>query len=372
MTSHIDPSMGLNPVFPFPFQALKPFGWTPALADAFAFRAASGCEPARVVAATRGMALLQTATGEVWGTPSGRFRKHLQTEEDTLCAGDWLGVQRDGEGSRALILDLLPRGPSLTRRGAGPGRRSQHLATNLDVVLLLMGLDRNFNPPRMERLLALAWGSGAQPVVVLTKADLEDRSTSFIARIEGIAPGVKVLAVSSITGDGLENVRAFLGEGLTAVMVGSSGVGKSTLLNALAGQELRTTREVRATDGRGRHTTSLRELFLLPGGGCLIDTPGIREVGLLAEGSDLESAFADISTFAVHCRFRDCTHGAEPGCAVQAALAEGHLDAQRYGNYLRLRREVAYEAARSDERLWREREQKWRRIAKSQKHVQKG
>ncbi len=372
MTSPTDPSTGLSPVSILPFHALTPFGWTPALTEAFAQRVAPEREPARVVAATRGMALLQTATGEVWGSPSGRFRRHLQTEEDSLCAGDWLGVQRDAEGSRALILDLLPRGPSLTRRGVGPGRRSQHLATNLDVVLLLMGLDRDFNPARMERLLALAWGSGARPVVVLTKADLEDRSAAFIARIEGIAPGVQVLAVSSVTGDGLENVWTFLSEGLTAVMVGSSGVGKSTLLNALAGQELRRTREVRATDGRGRHTTSLRELFLLPGGGCLIDTPGIREVGLLAEGSDLDHTFADISTFAAHCRFRDCTHAAEPGCAVQAALAEGHLDAQRYGNYLRLRREVAYEAARSDEHLWREREQKWRRIAKLQKHVQKG
>lgn len=372
MTSPTAPSTGLSPVSILPFHALTPFGWTPALAEAFAQRVAPEREPARVVAATRGMALLQTPTGEVWGSPSGRFRAYLQSEGDSLCAGDWLGVQRDAEGSRALILDLLPRGPSLTRRGVGPGRRSQHLATNLDVVLLLMGLDRDFNPARMERLLALAWGSGARPVVVLTKADLEDRSAAFIARIEGIAPGVQVLAVSSVTGDGLENVRTFLSEGLTAVMVGSSGVGKSTLLNALAGQELRRTREVRATDGRGRHTTSLRELFLLPGGGCLIDTPGIREVGLLAEGSDLDNTFADISTFAAHCRFRDCTHAAEPGCAVQAALAEGHLDAQRYGNYLRLRREVAYEAARSDERLWREREQKWRRIAKLQKHVQKG
>lgn len=372
MTSPTDPSMGLSAASDFPFQTLKPFGWNPALADAFALGAAPSCEPARVVAATRGMALLQTTTGEAWGTPSGRFRRHLQTEGEALCAGDWLGIQRAAEDPRALILDLLPRASALTRRGSGPGGRPQCLASNIDVVLLLMGLDRNFNPGRMERLLALAWGSGARPVVVLTKADLESRSAAFAARIEGIAPGVQVLVVSSVTGDGLENLQALLGEGLTAVMVGSSGVGKSTLLNTLAGQELRRTREVRATDDRGRHTTSLRELFLLPGGGCLIDTPGIREVGLLAEGSDLDSTFADISAFAAHCRFRDCTHSAEPGCAVQAALAEGHLDAHRYGNYLRLRREVAYEAARGDERLWREREQKWRRIAKLQKNVQKG
>lgn len=372
MTSHTDPSMGPKPVSEVSFPSLMPFGWTTTLAAHFSERAAPLDEPARVVAATHGLALLQTTAGEIWGTPSGRFRERLKKEATALCAGDWIMIQRGVQASRALMLDLLPRGSTLIRRGSGPAARPQCLASHLDMVLLLMGLDRNFNPARLERLLALAWGSGARPVVLLTKADLEQRSPSFITRIEGIAPGVQVLAVSSVTGKGLERVRACLGKGLTAVMVGSSGVGKSTLLNALAGQELRRTQEVRTTDGRGRHTTSLRELFLLPGSGCLIDTPGIREVGLLAEGADLDRAFADISTFAVHCRFRDCTHGSEPNCAVQAALAEGHLDALRYGNYLRLRREEAYETARSDERLWREREQKWRRIAKSQKHVQKG
>ena len=372
MTRHADPSTGLSPASAHAFQTLIPYGWSPALAAIFLERSAPAHEPARVVAATRGLALLQTVSGELWGAPSGRFRERLQSEEGAVCAGDWLVIQRDTQGSKALMLDLLPRGPSLTRRGTGPGSRPQCLASNLDVVLILMGLDRNFNPARMERLLALAWGSGAQPVVILTKADLEMRSAAFVARIEGIAPGVEVRAVSSVTHEGLEDIQSSLAGGLTAVMVGSSGVGKSTLLNALAHQELRRTREVRATDGRGRHTTSLRELFLLPGGGCLIDTPGIREVGLLAEGSDLENTFADIATFAAHCRFRDCTHSAEPGCAVQAALAEGLLDTHRYGNYLRLRREVAYEAARNDERLWREREQKWRRITKNQKHVRKG
>jgi len=268
--------------------------------------------------------------------------------------------------------DMLPRGSSLTRQESGPGGRRQWLAANLDAVLLLMGLDRNFNLPRLERLLALAWGSGARPVVVLTKADLQDRTQAHIARVEGIAPGVQVLAVSSLTGHGLAEVRACLPVGLTGVMVGSSGVGKSTLLNVLAGQELRRSQEIRATDGRGRHTTSLRELFLIPDCGCLIDTPGIREVGLSADGSNLEETFLDISSIANQCRFRDCAHGAEPGCAVQAALAEGLLDPQRYGNYLRLRREVAFEAARSDERLWREREQKWRTISKSMKHFKKG
>jgi ribosome biogenesis GTPase len=241
----------------------------------------------------------------------------------------------------------------------------------LDAVLLIMGLDRNFNPARLERLLALAWGSGAQPLVVLTKLDLNPRWEAFSARIEGIAPGVTVRAISAWSGEGLEALQGLLPEGHTGVMVGSSGAGKSTLLNALMGSEVRRTQEVRASDGRGRHTTSLRELFLLPGGGCLIDTPGIREVGLCAEGSDLDTAFSDIAALAEGCRFRDCTHGAEPGCAVQAALAGGSIDPDRYGHYLRLRREVAFEAARSDDQLWREREEKWRRISKLQKNFKK-
>ncbi|MBP1626174.1 MAG: rsgA2 [Holophagaceae bacterium] len=257
------------------------------------------------------------------------------------------------------------------RQGAGPGRRPQCLAANLDVVFLVMGLDRNFNPARMERLLALAWGSGAQPVVVLTKRDINAQWEAFVARIEGIAPSVPVLAICTWRGEGLIDLRGHLSEGRTGVLVGSSGAGKSTLLNALMGSDVRRTQEVRSTDGRGRHTTSLRELFLLPDGGCLIDTPGIREVGLSAEGSDLDTAFSDIAALAEGCRFRDCTHDAEPGCAVQAALSEGSIDPNRYGHYLRLRREVAFETARSDEHLWREREEKWRRISKLQKNFKK-
>ena len=178
-------------------------------------------------------------------------------------------------------------------------------------------------------------------------------------------------AISAWSRDGLDELRSHLAGGQTGVMVGSSGAGKSTLLNALMGSNVRRTQEVRVSDDRGRHTTSLRELFLLPGGGCLIDTPGIREVGLGAEGTALDTAFSDIAVLARDCRFRDCAHGAEPGCAVQAALTEGSLDPDRYGHYLRLQREVAFEAARSDEHLWREREEKWRRISKLQKTFKK-
>lgn len=368
MTHHAHPFAG--PGLPS-LDPLAPYGWSPARSEAFHSIAPRGCEPGRIVAATRGLVLAQTSSGECWSAPTGRLRERLHRAELSLCAGDWIILQMNPGPSKASILDLLPRSASLVRQGSGPSSRPQCLATNLDVVLLVMGLDRNFNPARMERLLALAWGSGAQPVVVLTKRDLNAHWEAFVSRIEGVAPGVPVLAISAWSGGGLSNLQDHLSEGRTAVMVGSSGAGKSTLLNALIGSDVRRTQEVRSTDGRGRHTTSLRELFLLPGGGCLIDTPGIREVGLGAEGSDLDSAFSDIAVLARDCRFRDCAHGAEPGCAVQAALAEGTLDPDRYGHYLRLRREVAFEAARNDEHLWREREEKWRRISKLQKNFKK-
>lgn len=350
---------------------LASFGWSSTRWGGLLEQHPSTCEPGRVVAASRGLALVQTVTGECWCAPTGRFRQYLLEAELSLCAGDWVVLQANSGTSKASTLDLLPRKSSLTRQCSGPGHRQQCLAANLDVVFLVMGLDRNFNPSRMERLLALAWGSGAQPVVALTKRDLCQGYEAFVARIEGIAPGVPVLAVSALAGEGLADLQSHLGPGRTGALIGSSGAGKSTLLNALMDAELRRTQEVRAVDGRGRHTTSLRELFLLPQGGCLIDTPGLREVGLSVEGSDLDSTFSDLTALATNCRYRDCTHGAEPGCAVQAALAQGILDPDRYGHYLRLRREVAFEAARSDERLWREREAKWHRISKLQKQFKK-
>jgi len=345
------------------YPGLLPFGW----GEPFATHAQAQpkFEPARLVVVSRGLALAQGNFGEAWCSPTGRFRSRMEAEDLALCAGDWVMLRRTPGESRALLVDLLPRTTVLTRQEAGLRGRGQVLASNLDCVLLAMGLDRDFNPARMERLLALAMGSGAQPVIVLTKADLVEEPAAFVARMEGLAPGVPMIVLSTITGGGLSEVRSLLGPGRTGVLIGSSGVGKSTLLNTLAGSELGRTREVRTSDGRGQHTTSTRELFLLPEGGCLIDTPGIREVGLLAGSTDLQGAFSDIEALAEGCRYRDCAHGGEPGCAVHAAMTEGLLDPQRHERFLRLRREVEYTAARTDERLWRERERRWRDIAKA-------
>lgn len=328
----------------------------------------SGLVPARILAHSRGLSLVLHEGGETWVSPTGRFRDWLDRQHLQPCAGDWLLVQvADAQSHR-----LLPRHTALVRQAAGPSGRAQVLAAHVDVVFLVMALDRDFNPARMERLLALAWGSGAEPVVLLTKADQVEDPAPWIHRMAGAAPGVALHALSALTGAGLDAVTGHLGEGRTGVLLGASGAGKSTLLNHLLGFEARRTQAVRSSDGRGRHTTSLRELFLLPGGGCLIDTPGIREVGLLAEASDLDTAFSDVEAWAQGCRYRDCQHGAEPGCAVQAALLEGHLDPTRYQAFLRLRREVAFEAARSDERLWRERESRWKDISRQAKRLRKG
>jgi ribosome biogenesis GTPase len=344
---------------------LSSLGWPPGSATADA-QAPPHTEPARALAVSRGLALVRTAARECWAAPTGRFRDQRQEP----CTGDWLWVQ--DPGGRALIHGLLPRRTLLARQQAGTGGGAQPLAANVDTVCLVMGLDRDFNPARLERLLALAWGSGAAPVVLLTKADQVADPAPWVARLEGVAPGVPVLPLSVPAALGLAAVRRLFAEGTTAVLLGSSGVGKSTLLNALLGVEARRTQAVRDADGRGRHTTTLRELFVLPGGGCLIDTPGIREVGLLAGSSDLDATFSDIQALAGQCRFRDCAHGAEPGCAVRTALADGILPASRYEAFLRLGREVAYAAARSDQRLWKEREQRWKHIAQQGRKLRKG
>jgi len=348
---------------------LSAFGWTPNQAASF-HSTFPALEPGRVLAASRGLALVRTETGETLASPSGRLRQRLQAEDLLLCAGDWLALEPQPGGGRALVHDLLPRGPRLARQEAGPGGRAQVLAANLDVVFLVMGLDRNFNPGRMERLLALAGAGGVRPVILLTKRDLNPQAEALRARMEDLAPGVPVLTLATPAGEGLPEARAFLPPGATGALVGSSGAGKSTLLNALMGGTVNRAQAVRESDDRGRHTTTARELFLLPGGGCLIDTPGIREVGLCG-GEDLDGPFGEVAALAAACRYRDCAHGAEPGCAVRAALASGALDEGRYQRYLRLRRESAFEEARADARLWRERDEKWKRIGKLQKQMRK-
>jgi ribosome biogenesis GTPase len=240
------------------------------------------------------------------------------------------------------------------------------VAANLDTVFLVTSLNADFNLRRLERYLAAAWESGAEPAIVLTKADLCDDVERFVLEAESIAFGVPVHAVSAVTGRGLLELRGYLGPGRTAVLLGTSGVGKSTLVNALAGEELLATQEIREDDGRGRHTTSHRELVLLPGGGLILDTPGMRELGLWDAAAGVSDAFEDVEKLFADCRFADCAHESEPGCAVRRALADGTLDEVRWESYVKLQRELAHLDRKGDPRAMSAERKKW--IARNKEH----
>jgi len=317
---------------------LSPPGWNPDRAGELP----EGTEPARVARVDRGLLTVLTATGERRVHPAAAL--HDDAGLASPAVGDWVALR--GE----LAVAVLPRRSAFTRNVAGRTSAAQVIAANLDTVLVVDALAGAARLRRIERYLAVAWGSGAVPVVVLTKADLCDDVPAAVAAVAEDALGVDVLAVSSVTGEGLDGVRAVVGPGRTAAMVGPSGVGKSSLANALAGRTVAAAREVRAGDGRGRHTTTARELHLLPGGGLLVDTPGMRELALYDDADGVDIAYADVAELATHCRFRDCGHRTEPGCAVAAAIDDGTLDPARFVAWRKLQREVQRQLLRVDAR----------------------
>jgi ribosome biogenesis GTPase len=245
----------------------------------------------------------------------------------------------DGAGT---IHAVLPRRSAIVRKAAGNPTEAQVVGANIDTVFLVTSLNDDLNLRRLERYLATAWESGAQPAILLTKADLCEDAAAAVLEVQAIAFGVPVHAVSTVTGEGLAELDAYLGEGKTVALIGSSGVGKSTLVNRLAGREVLATQEIRESDGRGRHTTSHRELVPLPGGGLVLDTPGMRELQLWETTDGMQEAFDDVEELVAVCRFADCAHGVEPGCAVQAALADGSLAPERYESWVKLQRELEH------------------------------
>jgi ribosome biogenesis GTPase len=328
--------------------SLENLGWTPALADHFEPFARQGLAAGRVAVVHKDLCGVYTPLGELWAEVSGRMRHEAESRAQLPVTGDWVALRpRPAEG-RATIHAVLPRRSAFSRKAAGAATDEHVVAANADSVFLVCGLDRDFNLRRIERALVLAAESGAEPVVVLTKADLCDDPGARMADVRDIAPAVAVHVVSSITGEGLPGLSPYVVPGRTVALVGSSGVGKSTLVNRLLGSEAQPTAEVRAHDGRGRHTTTRRELIPLAGGGWLIDTPGLRELQLWADENALPAAFADVDAVAAECRFRDCRHESEPGCAVRDALAGGRLSADRYASFLKLRKELHHLALRQD------------------------
>jgi ribosome biogenesis GTPase len=293
---------------------------------------------------------LYTEEGERGAALSGRLRHAAKGKLDLPAVGDWvMATVPDGKGL-ATIEAVLPRASVFTRRAAGRDHRDQIVAANVDVVLIVSSLNSEFSARRLERYLTLAWESGAKPVVVLSKADLCADPAALLREVESVAVGVPVQLTSARQPETLGALRALLQPNRTGALLGSSGVGKSTIINALVGHERQETGEVREADDRGRHTTTRRELVLLPGGGVLIDTPGMRELQLTDAGHGLLSAFDDIEALAAQCSFGDCTHGPEPGCAVQAAVAEGRLDPERLEHFHKLASELRHRASWSDKR----------------------
>ncbi|HEY3951706.1 ribosome small subunit-dependent GTPase A [Phenylobacterium sp.] len=345
---------------------LTHYGWSDALQHDFAPYAARGLAPARVTAQHRGLWRLMGEAGEMEGRLSGRF-VHQAFEGGYPVTGDWVAVEPHGEG--ATIAAVLPRASAFTRQAAGTGQAAQVVAANVDVALLTASLNGDLNARRLERYLATAYASGAEPVILLTKADLCPDPAPLVAEVEAIACGVPVLAVSAANGEGLAALAGWLKPGRTAVLLGSSGVGKSTLVNALSGEARMATAAIREADAHGRHTTTHRELIALPSGALILDTPGMRELGLWQAEAGVEAVFADataeVERLAEACRFRDCAHGREPGCAVQAALADGTLDAARWRSFQKLRKELAH-AVRQEDPLARAAERKrWAAVHKA-------
>ena len=335
---------------------LTQYGWSPELQDLFQPYAADGFVPGRIVVQQRGGYRLVTEAGEVDARASGTLLKSA-SDEERPTAGDWVALEaRPGE-TTALVRHVLPRRTAFIRRSVRGG--AQVVAANVDVAFLVMSLNADLNLRRLERYLATTYESGAEPVIVLTKADLMDDVSEVVTQVEAIAFGAPVLVVSSKTGRGLEAVAEHLPPGRTAVLLGSSGAGKSTLLNALYGQERMATREIREDDGRGRHTTTHRELVLLPSGGLILDTPGMRELGLWDADAGVSAVFEDVEALAGQCRFSDCTHNREPGCAVRAAIENGELPEARLHAYEKLQAELAYERRRDDPQAAKENRKLW-------------
>ena len=326
---------------------LRELGWNDELAD----NLEPGLLPGRVAAAHRGAFDVWTEAGAVRSRLPGR----LMHEGHDVGVGDWVGL---GDG---LIRMVLPRRSAILRNAAGLTTTAQTLAANVDVAFVVSSLGPDLEPRRIERYLVTIWESGASPEIVLTKADRLDDPWPLVAEVEAVALGVPVHVVSALTGQGCDSLRARIAAGATAVLLGSSGVGKSTLVNLWLGEDVMVTRETREDDDEGRHATTHRQLLVLPGGGLVIDTPGLRELQLWDVGSaGLESTFADVEELAGDCRFRDCTHVHEPGCAVLAAVESGELPRERLDSWRKLQRELRSIAMRHDAVLRREEVRKWK------------
>jgi len=338
---------------------LKQYGWDARWASEFTAHQRPGCEPGRIQSALRGAYNIWTARGLV---EAPARKKLIRDPAERPCTGDWVVMQPEPP----LVEAVLPRRTRVSRKAPGEATAEQILAANLDLLLIVAGLDRDYNPRRLERYMSLAWDSGARPVILLNKADIGDDFAPQIEETRSLAGDADVLLVSALSGLGIPAVQALLEPGKTAAFIGSSGVGKSALTNRLVGHELREVGVVREADGRGRHTTVGRELIIAPAGWLLMDLPGIREVRPWNEAG-VEEAFEDVERIIAQCRFSDCKHKTEPGCAVQQALTDESLERARFDNYLKVRSEMAILDQQRAKRESIEDKKKLRKLHKTQR-----
>ena len=350
---------------------LDELGWTPEFDTHFQALDMAGLMPARVARQDPYSYFVMTGEGTVMAELSGRFRAGGAEDQDRPAVGDWVAILPREDDTPVLIHALLPRRGGFSRQRAGTVTGAQVVAANIDVAFIVMGLDADFNLRRLERYLALCWSSGAEPVVLLNKLDLCDDAEALKEEAESVALGVAIHMVSAKGGEGFAALESIFGPGRTVAFIGSSGVGKSTIVNRLLGSEAMAVGAVREDDSKGRHTTTHRELFVLPGRGVVIDTPGMRELQMWGDEDSLRGAFADIEDLTEACKFRDCAHDSEPGCAVRQAVEAGDVDEARFQSYLKLKRELELSALRKSEASKREERLRTRKQGRMYKAIAK-
>jgi len=349
---------------------LKTLGWNEFFEEEFLQFKEQGYEVGRIALEHKKIYRVLTEYGELLGEVSGKMRFNALDRGDYPAVGDWVVISARPEEQKATIHAVLPRKSKFSRKVAGQTTEEQIVASNVDTIFLVNALNADFNVRRIERYILSAWESGANPVIILSKADLCEDIDDKIAEVETVAFGIPILPISAEKNIGIDQLSPYLYEGQTIALLGSSGVGKSTLTNTLIGHQKQQVKEVREGDDRGRHTTTHRELIVLEqGGGILIDTPGMRELQLWEADEGLSQSFSDVESLAENCKFRDCKHEKEPGCAIQQAISDGTLDMDRYNSYVKLQKELAYIERKENQRAALAEKAKWKQVSNNQKKI---